>query len=328
MSPGIEKLRINSFKEALENERKPVFVYAPAIPKKRTDPGAVYKDSRELGRLLRDKDLDAVVGYEISEEAHWGGRIFRPEMVLYPNIDSGQFVNDINSIAGHSTIVSVGAAYKTEEQFKLYLEERLKSGIKNYVLVGGETRERKYPLTIPRANEIAKSMLPKDGTVGNIFLAIRDNEPERMLRKTEAEADYFFGQVTFTGYEGYTAAKYVELCEKNGIKPRRVFQSYTIPQDQYSVDVLKHLGAHVPERIEEVVQTSDRKTLIEYLNQNAVNSWRQTKERIYEAGMNLPLGIIFEELAKSNRANTLGLVDNLSAERRVSLELDTVVGSY
>jgi 5,10-methylenetetrahydrofolate reductase len=202
-------------------------------------------------------------------------------------------------------IVDRGIVYTHWANQRRWLRRtRREYGIRNLVLVGGESSRIRYPgPPVTRAAELIREELHREGVdyfLGGITLPGRRAEPERLLEKARCGIEFFTSQVL---YEAQTPQRllraYAARCREEGVRPRRIFLSFAPVSSRKDLEFLQWLGVEIPERVEK-----------EILNGWIGTAWRSIRvaERVLgeilafarDEGLDVPLGINVEHVMKHN----------------------------
>ncbi|MHA2620974.1 MAG: hypothetical protein V2G42_06720 [bacterium JZ-2024 1] len=129
-------------------------------------------------------------------------------------------------------------------------------GIHSFVLVGGETSQRRYPgPTVPESARLCRS-LGFPTLLGGITIPSRrkpghDDEPFRMIRKARAGIQFFTTQILMeSGSVSRLLADYDQLCQRENIRPAPVFLGVAPVSHQRDIEFMKWLGVEVPPAVE------------------------------------------------------------------------------
>lgn len=150
-------------------------------------------------------------------------------------------------------------------------------GVKNFVLVGGESSRIRYPG--PTVTECARlvrdhlnrgqwpygpgiEIIPTQIMTGGIVIPSRRSndpvrdEPNRLIDKTRNGVSFFTSQVL---YEAESTIRllsdYAALCDKFQERPRPIFLSFAPVSSSRDIQFLKWLGVEIPDSIEREMLT-------------------------------------------------------------------------
>src|SRR5712692_8002438 len=151
------------------------------------------------GRRVREsvrslENLDAVNIPEVLEENHTGQPFYR-------DLDPRDFAALLGELAVDPIVNKVVAHVPSESVLRRWVRESLdEHGLRNFVLVGGNSSRVRYPgPSVVEANRILRGATVgrDDIALGNITIAERDHEVDRLVEKTRAGCDFFTTQVLF-----------------------------------------------------------------------------------------------------------------------------------
>jgi hypothetical protein len=194
-------------------------------------------------------------------------------------------------------------------------------GIKNLVLVGGETSQVAYPG--PSVTEMAQAIQRLYGnslTCGGITIPTRRSsdhrrdEPYRLLHKACHGLEFFTSQVLYEPQSTQRLlADYSRLCAESGQKPKWIFLSFAPICSSKDLDFLKWLGVEIPETVERTLFKADMGI-----------GWRSLREsqRILmeilqfaeSEASDVPLGLNIEHITRRNFELSKDFIGELGAD--------------
>lgn len=131
---------------------------------------------------------------------------------------------------------------ESKVHFRDWMERAYNLGIHHLVLVGGDRTDADYPgYTVCEAAQFVKERYPTI-RLGGITIFERDLEEERIQKKIEAGIDFFLSQIIFD-------TEKMENCLRH-VKNIPLYLSLAYPTKPQDVDLVKWLGAHVPQKTE------------------------------------------------------------------------------
>ncbi len=226
-----------NLQEKIRNPAQPVILYELIPPKA----GASAELEAQL-ELVRDLagTVDAINIPEIIEESRQGKRRARLPERIEPRV----FARAIQEAAGVETIVNRVTVRETANVQRDWLKETYeKYGVRNVVLVGGESGAAQYPG--PSVLEAA-AMASEAGLaflLGGITIPSRSREAARIRRKYEQGLRFFTTQVLFDPNDT------VDLLQAlNGLDVR-IFLSFAPVTNLRDVEFLQWLGVDVPRNV-------------------------------------------------------------------------------
>jgi 5,10-methylenetetrahydrofolate reductase len=181
--------------------------------------------------------------------------------------------------------------------------------IPNWVLVGGESKEIKYPGPSPgEAARLVKSLgLPV--ALGGITIPSRANEPERIRKKHAQGVDFFTSQVMFDSND------LVGLVQRlNGVDAR-IFISFAPISNRRDLDFLRWLGVDIPRDLDRFLLGPDpaKPAPVEVCLERSLNMAQRILMDVFD---NLPpdpppIGVNIEHITRRNFAPGLTMLDRL-----------------
>lgn len=299
---------------------QPIFFELTPPPVDQTSEGT--RRRREgLKRLQETARVDGINIPEIQQESGKGDRgerksSFKERLAprdyadrLRDQYDFGQFV--INRV-----IVQAPESDQREWLKRTYDEY----GIRNLVLVGGESSDISYPgPTVTGGNTLVKEDLADEGRdflVGNICISTRRredfDEPERMARKLRAGADFFTTQIVA---EPESPRRLLRdfgrlLSREDDLDPPALLWSFAPIQAPKDVNFLRWLGVRVPDEVEErILSSSDpASTSVDW----ARTIWEELQRVEDELSVSIPMGLNVSLVAPRNFGPAVDLVRVLS----------------
>src|SRR5437867_2880411 len=140
------------------------------------------------------ENLDAVNIPEVLEENHAGQPFYR-------DLDPRDFAALLGDLGVDPIVNKVVAHVPSESVLRRWIQESLEQhGLRNFVLVGGNSSRVRYPgPSVVEANRILRTATQgrNDIALGNITIAERDHEVDRLVEKTRAGCDFFTTPVLF-----------------------------------------------------------------------------------------------------------------------------------
>ncbi len=271
-------------------------------PVSRNAPPQVFEETvAGLTLLLRAAPrLDAVNVPEIIRESHKG----RP---TYETGRSRALARALGDNTGREPIVNKVVVHLPEQTFREWLEETVSNGIRTLVLVGGEYSFKEYPgINVAAAMGIAKPVISKlGGRIGAICIPERDNEADRMLRKTQSGADFFTTQICTGGDIGplpELLEGYDRLCKQAGIKPAAVLISVApIVRESDAIFMRDRLDVEVPESVfTELQLVKDEDEAVRLSIRNGLEAFEKTVLARENMGLSVPVGVNVAQVLARN----------------------------
>ena len=219
-------------KAKIQNPHIPVSFFE-MVPPPVGKPESLHSAMAEIAKI---KDLaDAINLPEIHDEARGGDRTFKFVERIEPRILGAKILQEFNL----DVVINRCVVYQAD-QARWIEETQDKFGISNFILVGGESSEIKYPgpSIIETARQVRAAGL--HATLGGISIPSRDHEVDRIRRKAAEGLSFFTTQVLFDSND------IVWLIQRlNGLEAR-IFLSFAPVSHHRDIEFLRWLGADVP----------------------------------------------------------------------------------
>ena len=183
--------------------------------------------------------------------------------------------------------------------------------IPHWILVGGESKEIRYPGPSPgEAAKLVKSLgLPV--SLGGITIPSRVNEPDRIRKKHAQGLEFFTSQVMFDSND------LVWLIQRlNGVDAR-IFISFAPVSNRRNLEFLRWLGVDIPRDLDRFLLGSDQGDAapLETCLQRSINLAQRILMDVFD---NLPpdpppIGLNIEHITAKNFAPALAMLDRLGS---------------
>ena len=252
---------------------------------------------RVRGSVRSLENLDAVNIPEVLEENHAGQPFYR-------DLDPRDFSALLGDLGVDPIVNKVVAHVPSESVLRRWIRESLEEhGVRNFVLVGGNSSRARYPgPPVVEANRILRTTTKgrSDVALGNITIAERDHEVDRLVEKTRAGCDFFTTQVLFEAEPMATVLRaYGRRCSSQTLRPATVLLSFAPVSDYQDIEFLVWLGATVSPRTEEALLppggASGRASL-----EVAHTLWSHLHAAAAQSRPPVPLGVNIEEVSAHN----------------------------
>lgn len=223
--------------------------------------------------------------------------------------------------------VIVKDGYRKQEDW--LTETYLQYGIRNIVLVGGESGKIDYPgPSVTEGNVMGKQYLNRgkrcyspgklanetDFSIGNICIPTRrrddSDEPDRMLKKVRTGADFFTTQIAMEADSPLALLRdFATLLDRNSQPPPLILWSFTPVSEQKDIDFLRWLGVYIPDHVEKEILsgTNPAQKSIEL----ALSIWEEICEQNERLPVTIPLGINVSVMGLRNFHNGITLAETL-----------------
>ncbi len=292
---------------------RPPLLYEPVPPAKNAKPEAIDDHLRELRDALRRlPSVDAVNVPQIV-----GG--------AFETVDALEYAALVQRRTGREVLVNKIVALTPKADLPGWIETaRAVHGIRNVILVGGESSANQYPgPSVAEANRVAARVRPRPETIGNICIPFRrrpgSDEPDRMLAKTQAGADHFTSQIIL---EPVTTRRllrdYERACRHAGVRPATVFIGLAPVTDKRDIKLLKDLGVEVPPHVERDLLWDPKEVALRSLQLN-LGMLRRILSALREENIRVPVGLNVEQVSLRNWEPSI----ELAAEAGLLLEEHT-----
>ena len=224
-------------KARIQDPARPVIFFELIPPK--AGASAELETQLELVRDLSET-VDAINIPEIIEESRQGERRTRLPERIEPRV----FARAIQEAVGMETVVNRVTVRETAETQRDWFQETYERyGVRNVILVGGESAATEYfGPSVLEAGELA-SATGIDFFLGGIAIPSRSREAARIRSKYEHGLRFFTTQVLFDPNDT------VDLLQAlNGLDVR-IFLSFSPITNLRDVEFLEWLGVDVPRNV-------------------------------------------------------------------------------
>jgi 5,10-methylenetetrahydrofolate reductase len=253
MSKSLKHL---SFAEKIKKKEKAI-LYELLPPPKHLSQADLDRSFSLFSAMLKNFPVSAINIPEVREEKRHGSRTDAEIIKLEPR----KVASYLQKYGISDIVVNRPIVYESWEKQKQWLKDTYNSyGIRNIVLVGGESSQTSYPgISVTDAavtiHKKLQSEFP-DILLGGIIIPTRNNEAQRVLKKSQAGIEFFTSQII---YEAESVKKflkeYEELCRQQQIKPKTIFLSFAPITMTRDAQLLKWLGVKIPDETLTVLTT-------------------------------------------------------------------------
>jgi 5,10-methylenetetrahydrofolate reductase len=289
------------FHDALLNPAIPMTLFE-VVPPASAKPEALESS---LGELQQVRNLvDAINLPEIHDEARPGERTSK----FLERVEPRQFGSRIKRELGIDVVLNRVTVHDAapERWFRETLEQ---SGISNWVLVGGESREIRYPGPGPAEAAALVKSLSLPVSLGGITIPSREGEPERIRKKQAQGIDFFTSQVMFDSND------LVWLIQRlNGVEAR-IFISFAPVSHRRDLEFLRWLGVDIPRDLDRFLlgPGQDSAASAATCLERSLNMAQRILMDIFD---NLPpdpppIGLNIEHINRRNFTPALAMLDRL-----------------
>ena len=292
-----------SFQERLLHPAIPMTMFE-VVPPAAAKPEAMETSLHEL-RQLRGR-VDAINIPEIHDEDRPGERTSKFIERVEPRLLGSRLRREL----GMDAVINRVTVHDQEPE--RWFRETLESwGIAHWVLVGGESKEIRYPGPNPgEAATLVKSLkLPV--SLGGITIPSRVNEPDRIRAKHAQGLEFFTSQVMFDSND------LVWLIQRlNGVEAR-IFISFAPISNRRNLEFLRWLGADIPRDLDRFLlgpekgEPAPAATCLE----RSINLAQRILMDVFD---NLPpdpppIGLNIEHITAKNFTPALAMLDRLGS---------------
>ncbi len=255
-------IKRKSFKDRVRADSGVPILFETIPPRRDAERDKVDAWCERIVAALSELPVTAVNIPEVRDESRQGERTYSYIKRMKPREFAKRLRDRFEDM---DYVVNRVVVYRPAAQQKDWLENAHRDwGIRNLILVGGESSRVTYPgPSVSGAarliQEEVNSLLPEAERwiCGGIVIASRRSsdpgrdEPTRMLTKAQAGLDFFTSQVI---YEADAMCRlihdYAELCEEKGVLPKRIFVSMAPVQSAKQIEFMRWLGVDISPGIE------------------------------------------------------------------------------
>lgn len=239
---------------------------------------------------------------EIVEENHLG-------LPFYRNLDSREFGVLLRDKCSKDLIINTVVVHKPKDRLEQWLDESISCGIRNFVFVGAKINSINYPgPSIIEANSISNS---KKINIGNILIPERENEADRLIKKSVSGCNFFTSQVLFEPENILKVLKDYSLkCEKSGVKPAKIFLSFAPVSRFDDIEFLRWLGVEIKESTEKIFKQAQ--IIGEESTRKITDVLKEIFNYVEKNKINIPLGLNIEYISLHNLESAINLVNIMS----------------
>jgi 5,10-methylenetetrahydrofolate reductase len=289
------------FQEALLHPDVPMTLFE-VVPPAAAKPEAMEASLHEL-QQLRGR-VDAINIPEIHDEDRPGERTSKFIERVEPRLLGSRIKREL----GIDVVINRVTVHDTEPE-RWFRETCGPWDIPNWVLVGGESKEIRYPGPNPaEAASLVKSLgLP--ASLGGITIPSRVNEPDRIRKKHSQGVEFFTSQVMFDSND------LVWLIQRlNGVEAR-IFISFSPVSNRRDLQFLRWLGVDIPRDLDRFLLGSEQgeAAAAETCLERSINLAQRILMDVFD---NLPpdpppIGLNIEHITRKNFTPSLTMLDRL-----------------
>lgn len=291
-----------------------VAMYLEAVPPLlREGAAGIDKVLEKIDAIHREIGLDGVNIPEIrpeSSKSNKGERLKAFEPRIEPRELAKRIQEGLNLDCIINRVVVHLAWERQAEWFRQTWEEY---GIRQFVLVGGEMTDARYPgPSVSETNELVRRVIDDCNLrVGNICIPTRMGEAQRMAQKLATGADFFTTQIL------YHAPELTNLLDEiQGLvppaAPTRLLLTLCPVQSQRNIRFLHWLGVSLSAELEAWL-TGDPEQVIERSLEHIEQMWAQIHQHWLSGHGRFSVGISLAPIGQIPPMMTVRLARNLVA---------------
>jgi 5,10-methylenetetrahydrofolate reductase len=209
--------------------------------------GKVRGWASRVARILEANDLTRLNLPEVVSESRDGSRrvSFLKKM---DNVRFGEVVREVSP--GVTLIPNKISVRVSPERFRDWVGEVYDRGVRDLVLVGGESHRIEYPgWSVPEAASFVRENYP-DVRLGGITIFTRPREADRIVAKMKAGIDFFCSQIVFeTANLKQVTAQLDRRCREEGLRFPDVYVSLTPASRIRDIEFMTWLGVEFPSAV-------------------------------------------------------------------------------
>eukprot|EP00457_Paulinella_chromatophora_P007182 gb/GEZN01007203.1/.p1 GENE.gb/GEZN01007203.1/~~gb/GEZN01007203.1/.p1 ORF type:complete len:439 (-),score=85.15 gb/GEZN01007203.1/:194-1510(-) len=304
-APDSEAAGGESFATKLKDTSRGVAVFGSVPPPKRLPMSTVKKIASIVGEEMEQLRPDAILIYDIQDEKSRNGeqRPFAFSHTHPPRMYAGLLRESAKSPA--MVVYRAMRAGEDEERFGAWLEEcSLDQGLSNFVLVGGERKDKSVKLlNVDDASKVAKG---RNGLCcGGIMLPERHrnkrDEHVRMAHKVAAGLDFFTTQVVYSADLAiWVLSDYDRLCKEKGLTPVRILLTFAPFGSEETLKFMQWLGVDIPMGTQQRVLSKEGvKACVNESMHICIENWKRILDACRRLKLSVPLGVSVEAVSKS-----------------------------
>ena len=306
-----QRAKTNSFSAVVRREGGTPMLFETIPPRRDASPEKVNAWRDRIVTAVKSLPVTAVNIPEVRDESREGERTYTYVKRMKPR-EFGACLREALPETVDLVINRV-VVYRTMEQQKDWLENSYRDwGIRNLILVGGESNRIDYPgpsvaAAAKLVTQEVNAHLPADEQwfCGAITIpsrrrsdATRD-EPARLIAKAEAGIEFFTSQVI---YEADSTCRllgdYSKLCQETGAAPKRIFIAMAPILQAKHLEFVRWLGVEIPPGIEGEL-LADESQVGEKSLAICERHFQQIRDFNEQLSLPIPLGLNVSPLIRS-----------------------------
>ena len=299
------------FRDKVRKPKRPVVAYEILPPREKD--GTLNSYAERISSLLSQTHIDAINIPEVHEE---NARGLRPVKNL-ERAEAREFGRLLQDNVGIEAIVNRVTVHNDLDYQKSWIKETFYDyDIENLILVGGESRDIKYPG--PSVNETSEYITRDlnagrfDLFCGGITIPSRKVESVRLLKKGSNGIEFFTTQVLYDGKKIKKMLKYYDdVCKENNVLPRRILLSFAPVSSKKNIDFLKWLGVEIPIQTEKRL-TNERTNMSDESLEIGSEILKDILNNNEKLGITVPIGLNVEHIMSYNFQSSINMLQELS----------------
>lgn len=299
------------FRDKVRKPKRPVVAYEILPP--REQDGTLNSYAEKISSLLSQTHIDAINIPEVHDESVRGKRPVKNQK----RAEAREFGRLLQDNVGIEAIVNrVTVNHELNYQKNWIKETYYDYDIENLILVGGESSKINYPG--PSVNNTSEYITRDLNTgrfdffCGGITIPSRKTESAKLFRKGSNGIEFFTSQVLYNGNKIKKMLKhYDDICEKNGVMPRRILLSFAPVSSKKNIDFLKWLGVEIPENTEHRLN-QDPENMSNVSLKIASEILKDILQNNEEKEITVPIGLNVEHIMSYNFQSSINMLQKLS----------------
>lgn len=295
------------FKKKTKLSEKTI-LYELMPPPKDLQKSDIESSISTFSKIIQRFPIDGVNIPEVREETRNGKRAQSEIIKVEPKI----IARYLRKHGVSNLIINRPTVYLPWTSQEKWFRKVYSGGIRNIILIGGESSRVKYPgLSVLETSVKLKKIFP-DIFLGGITIPKRENEAERVFKKSEAGIEFFTSQILYDSHFAKKFLKdYAQECVRRQVLPKMIFLSFTPVSTPRDIELLTWLGVDIP------------KKTIEYLQKGwfgmgwrsldlCLNIFEDILEFVAKNRINVPIGLNIEHVNRHNFESSFILLERIS----------------
>ncbi|TDO98891.1 hypothetical protein [Marinomonas balearica] len=295
-----------------------VYFIGTTPPKLSTEEDKLQEISSKLLGRLAELEYDGMVVYDIQDES---SRVTEPRPFPFMEThDPRAWSKRLSNASERPVITYKSVAARSKTEFNNWLDEAWNIyGIRDLVLVGAPSSDRKISLPLPQAYD-SLAEAPHQFNLGGVTIAERHakkgDEHERLLKKAESGCEFFISQAVYNPQATIDLiSQYARKCKELNLQPKRLILTFTPCGSAKTLEFMEWLGISVPDATKHRILDANKPL------EESIRICRSALEQIIESALPLgvPLGLNVESL--TNRKDEIDASIRLYKLLKATLDL-------